>query len=232
MRILALDTSSPWTSCALVDADSGTVVESLHGPPAKAGEILPRALVELCGGDLSRVDALAAGIGPGSFTGLRVGLAALKALAYARKLPLAGASSLRALALSAEGKGLLVPTLEARKGELYACALEGDTVVAAETVLLASSLSAFVDALGRPATVVGPGARANRALLGGLPVADEPVAPLARAVARLCAAALRGARYDRDAVFAFAPEYLQRPAAEVALAEGRVGGLPRQGNMP
>jgi tRNA threonylcarbamoyladenosine biosynthesis protein TsaB len=232
LRILALDTSSPWTSCALVDAEAGVVAESLHGPPAKAGEVLPGALVDLCGGDLSRVDALAAGIGPGSFTGLRVGLAALKALAYARKLPLAGASSLRALALSANVNGLVVPTLEARKGELYACALEGETVVAPETVLPASRLPAFVAALGRPATVVGPGARANRAHLMGLSVADEPVAPLARAVAQLCAAGLRVARYDRDAVFAFAPEYLQRPAAEVALAEGRVGGLPPQGQMP
>jgi len=102
-------------------------------------------------------------------------------------------------------------------------------VLAPETVLPASRLRAFVEALGRPATVVGPGARANRALLAGLAVADQPLAPLARAVAQLCTAGLRFARYDRDLVFAFAPEYLQRPAAEVALAEGRVGGLPRQG---
>jgi tRNA threonylcarbamoyladenosine biosynthesis protein TsaB len=227
MLILALDTSSPWTSCALVDPDSGVVAESLHAPPAKAGEILPGALVDLCGGDLSRVGALAVGIGPGSFTGLRVGLASLKTIAYARELPLAGVSSLRALALSVRGAGLVVPTLEARRGELYACAVEGGTTVVPETVMPASSLPGFVRNLQRPATVVGPGARANRALLGGLPVQDEPVAPLARSVAQLCAAGLRGARYDRDAVFALAPEYLMASAAEVALAEGRVGGLPR-----
>jgi tRNA threonylcarbamoyladenosine biosynthesis protein TsaB len=227
MLILALDTSSPWTSCALFDPDLGVVAESLHAPPAKAGEILPGALVDLCGGDLSRVDALAVGIGPGSFTGLRIGLAALKTIAYARKLPLAGISSLRALALSAQGTGLVVPTLEARRGELYACAVDGATTVVPETVMPAKSLLAFVERLQRPATVVGPGARANLASLGGLPVPDEPVAPLARSVAQLCAAALRGARYDRDAVFALGPEYLMAPAAEIALAEGRVGGLPR-----
>jgi tRNA threonylcarbamoyladenosine biosynthesis protein TsaB len=225
LLILALDTSSPWTSCALVDPDGGVVAESLHGPPAKAGEILPSALLDLCGGDLSRADALAVGIGPGSFTGLRVGLAALKTIAYARKLPLACASSLHALALSANSPGLVVPTLEARRGEIYACAVEDGALVAPETVLPASGLPAFVAALGRKAVLVGPGARANCGSLGGLTVGDEPVAPLARSVARLCAAALRGARYDRDSVFAIAPRYLQQPAAEIALAEGRVGGL-------
>jgi len=227
MLILALDTSSPWTSCALVDPDGGVVAESLHAPPAKAGEVLPGALVDLCGGDLSKVDALAVGIGPGSFTGLRVGLAALKAIAYARQLPLLGISSLRALALSASRSELLVPTLEARRGELYAAAFEGDAMAVPETVMPASSLPAFLERLGRPAAVIGPGARANRASLGGLSILEEPVAPLARSVARLCAAALRGARYDRDAVFALAPEYHSASAAEIALAEGRVGGLPR-----
>src|SRR5438067_6307993 len=119
MLILALDTASAWTSCALVDPERGVVAESLHGPPAKAGEILPGALVDLCGGDLSRVDALAVGIGPGSFTGLRVGLAAVKTIAYARELPLAGASSLRALALCSGGPGPIVPSLEARRGAVY-----------------------------------------------------------------------------------------------------------------
>jgi len=227
MLILALDTSSPWTSCALVDPDRGAVAESLHAPPAKAGEILPGALLALCEGDLSKVDALAVGLGPGSFTGLRVGLAALKAIAYARHLPLAGISSLRALALSASESNLVVPTLEARRGELYAAAFEGDATVAPETVMPASSLPAFVEKLGRRAAVIGHGARANRASLGGLSVLEEPVAPLARSVARLCAAAVRGARYDREAVFALAPEYHSASAAEVALAEGRVGGLPR-----
>ncbi|MFL5388343.1 MAG: tRNA (adenosine(37)-N6)-threonylcarbamoyltransferase complex dimerization subunit type 1 TsaB [Myxococcales bacterium] len=226
MLILALDTSSPWTSCALVDPDRGVVAESLGAPPAKAGEILPRALVDLCGGDLSCVDALAVGIGPGSFTGLRVGLAAMKTIAYARKLPLACASSLHALAVSAPAAGLVVPTLEARRGEVYACAIEDGALVAPETVLRASALPAFVAALGRRASVVGPGARANLGSLGSLTVGDEPVAPLARAVAQIVAGELRDARYDRDSVFALAPRYLQQSAAEIALAEGRVGGLP------
>jgi tRNA threonylcarbamoyladenosine biosynthesis protein TsaB len=220
--VLALDTSSPSTTCALVDADRGVVLaEALYDPPRKAGEILPSALLDLA--PVERVDALAVGIGPGSFTGLRVGLAAMKTLAWARRLPLAGVSSLRALAHGAPG--LIVPTLEARRGEVYACAFDGDRLVAPETVLRAEALPAWVAALGGRARVVGPGALANRAALAGVDVAAQPHAPPAPSIAALCAAELRGAAYDEAKVFALAPNYLQPSSAEVALREGRVGGL-------
>ena len=112
MRILALDTSTPTTCCALLD-DDRVVREQRIDPPAKAGDVLPAAL-----GDLTGVDAVAVGLGPGSFTGLRVGLAAAKAIAYARRIPIAGASSLAAIALGQPG--LVVAATEARKGELFA----------------------------------------------------------------------------------------------------------------
>jgi tRNA threonylcarbamoyladenosine biosynthesis protein TsaB len=214
LRVLALDSSSPLLSCALWE-DGRAVAESLH--PEKAGDVLPEALLALAA--LESVDALAAGVGPGSFTGLRVGLAAVKALAYARKLPLLGASSLRALALSARRPGeLLVPTLEARRGELYACAVRDGELIRPETVLRVQDFSAWLPA---GALVLGPGARAN-----GLAVPDEPRAPAAWAVAELCAPLLRGARYDESACFALAPNYLQPISAEIALREGRVGKLP------
>jgi len=214
LRILALDSSSPLLSCALWE-DGRVVAETFH--TQKAGDVLPGALLALA--PLDGVDALAAGVGPGSFTGLRVGLAAVKALAYARRIPVAGTSSLRALALGARRPAeLLVPTLEARRGELYACAMRGAELVLPETVLRAADLAAW---LPEGAVVLGPGARAN-----GLPALDEPRAPPASAVAELCAQQLRGAQYDEAACFALSPNYLQPSTAEVALHEGRVGKLP------
>lgn len=214
MRILALDSSSRVLSCALWE-DGRKVAESFH--PERAGDVLPGALLALA--PLDSVDALAAGLGPGSFTGLRVGLASVKALAFARKLPLAGASSLRALAIAARRPDeLLVPTLEARRGELYACAVRGAELVRPEIVLRAEELD---DWLPEGAVVLGPGARAL-----GVSVPDEPVAPSAWAVADLCAPGLRAATYDESACFALSPNYLQPSSAEVALREGRVGKLP------
>jgi tRNA threonylcarbamoyladenosine biosynthesis protein TsaB len=214
LRVLALDSSSPLLSCALWE-EGRTVAESLH--EEKAGDVLPEALLALA--PLETVDALAAGIGPGSFTGLRVGLAAVKALAYARKLPVVGVSSLHALALSARRPSeLLVPTLEARRGELYACAVRGSELVRPETVLRAQDLAAW---LPEGAVLLGPGARAN-----GFPVPDEPRSPAAWAVAELSAPSLRGARYDEPACFSLSPNYLQPSSAELALREGRLGKLP------
>jgi tRNA threonylcarbamoyladenosine biosynthesis protein TsaB len=214
LRILALDSSSKILSCALWE-DGRTVAESFHSE--KAGDVLPGALLALA--PLESIDGLAAGIGPGSFTGLRVGLASIKALAFARKLPLAGASSLRALAMAARRpQALIVPTLEARRNELYACAIRGDELVRSETVLRAEQLESW---LPPGAVVVGPGAHAI-----GIAVPDEPRAPAAWAIADLCAPVLRGARYDESSCFALAPNYLQPSSAEVALREGRVGKLP------
>ena len=222
MRLLALDASSPVLSVALVD-DGRVLSESTHD--ARAGDLLPQVL-----GPLDGVDGIAVGLGPGSFTGLRVGLAAAKALAYARRWPIAGASSLLALAdaalLLAEG-GLVCATLEARRGEVYASLHRGAEVLWPEAVYRAEALAAKLRALDARVLLVGPGALANRAALEGLDLSEAPQAPPASAVARLCLPALRGARYDPDALFALAPNYLQPSLAEVALAEGRVGGLTR-----
>jgi tRNA threonylcarbamoyladenosine biosynthesis protein TsaB len=201
VRVLALDTSSPTLSCALLE-DGEVLAEAQHGPPAKAGDLLPHALAAL--GSLDEVQAIAVGVGPGSFTGLRVGLAAAKALAYARKLPLAGASSLRALALGA-GPGLICPALEARKGELFVSLYRDGEELWPEQVVRASELK-----LPEGAVQVGPG-----------------IAPSAAWIGRLCLPRLRGAGWDAEACFALAPNYLQASTAEVALAEGRVGGLPK-----
>ena len=204
MLLLALDTSSPITSCALLEDDK-VLASSLRAE--KAGDLLPAELQRLCeeaGKTLRDVQGIAAGIGPGSFTGLRVGLASAKGLAYALKIPIASASSL--LALSRSSEGLVCACLEARKGELFVRLDRDGTEVWPEQVLKAAELPAKLHGLG--AQVLGPG-----------------TPPPAAEIARLCLPALRGARYDEAACFALSPNYLQPATAETALAEGRVGKL-------
>jgi tRNA threonylcarbamoyladenosine biosynthesis protein TsaB len=238
MIVLAFDTSSAATPCALVRFEgerAETLAQALHLPPAKAGDLLPDALAALCGEAgraLSQIDALAVGLGPGSFTGLRVGLAAAKGLAYALRKPLAGASSLEALALPALQEGrTVVPALEARKGELFVAAFAASgACVRPAAVVPAAAAASWLAGLASP-LLVGPGARSNRAQLeaGGLPASAferEPCWPSAAAVARLCAPALSKAAFDAASLFALAPDYLAPSEPEKALAEGRVGKLP------
>lgn len=174
MRVLALDTSTSTTTCALFDSDKGVVWEKAFAPPQKAGDVLPAAL-----GDLDGVQAIAVGVGPGSFTGLRVGLAAAKTLAWARRIPIAGASSLQALALDAEG--LVHAATEARKGELF--------------------LQTFLRGEPQGEVRIVMAADFKEPVLRGAPRAGN--------LARLCLARLRGADYDAQACFALAPNYVQ-----------------------
>jgi tRNA threonylcarbamoyl adenosine modification protein YeaZ len=177
VRVLALDTSTPFTSCALLE-DGRVVREQLIGPPAKAGDVLPAAL-----GDLTLVDAVAVGLGPGSFTGLRVGLAAAKTIAYARRLPIAGASSLQAIAM--DEPGLVFAATEARKGELFVQPYRDGTPQGDVEVCMAADVR------------LPEGARLLR----------KP--PPAAAIARLCIPRLREASYDEGTCFALAPDYVQ-----------------------
>jgi tRNA threonylcarbamoyladenosine biosynthesis protein TsaB len=177
VRILALDTSTPTTSCALLE-DDRVLREQLIDPPARAGDVLPGAL-----GDLDGIEAVAVGIGPGSFTGLRVGLAAAKTIAYARQLPIAGVSSLQAIAL--DERGLVYAATEARRGELFVQPFRDGAPLGPVQVISAADLS------------LPEGARLVR----------KP--PRAAAVGRLCLPRLRGASYDAVACFALAPDYQQ-----------------------
>ena len=134
MLLLALDTATLTLSAALIERPAQSrgpedlvldrrVVE----PPTPHSSVLPRIIEEMLSGAGKVPKDLAAvviGLGPGSFTGLRISLSTAKGLCYATERPLIGASSLGAMALSAcadvpEGT-LLVPCLDARKGEVYA----------------------------------------------------------------------------------------------------------------
>src|SRR5262249_49756127 len=99
-----------------------TMEELVVGPPQKQSELLPEAigaLLQRQGVTLSQLEGLAVGLGPGSFTGLRIGLATMKALSYATGIKLAGASSLAALALDAPEGVPLYALAVARRNELY-----------------------------------------------------------------------------------------------------------------
>lgn len=126
MRILAFDTSGPVASIAVADGEN-TLAECNGPDRSKHGESLLLSVDETLrrtGLSLAQIELLAVGIGPGSFTGVRVGLATAKGLALATGKPLVGVVSLRALARGAAGRrrGLVAAIIDAYRGEVY-CAL-------------------------------------------------------------------------------------------------------------
>ena len=120
MRVLAIDTSTLLGSVACVvdgelRAEVSARVRARHGETVFTllEQVLAHAEVER-----DALDLIACGLGPGSFTGTRVGVAAAKGLALALDKPLVGVSTLRALALAAPGE-VLAPVVDAHKGEVF-----------------------------------------------------------------------------------------------------------------
>ncbi len=246
MLVAALDTATLTLSAALLelgDAEPTLVSERTdHQPlrPAVGSTIGHSARLPAVIGDLllasqrklPDIEGYAIGLGPGSFTGLRIGLATFKGFAYANRRPIAGASSLASMALAAAPEApsgaLLVPLLDARKGELYAgfYRAEGTGVVAVrpDAALPAAALLEAVRALtnGRSPAGFGEGYEAYVAELGqALPrLATGVRVPSAAAIGHLCAAALRGATFDQAGLAALEPHYVRKSEAEVKFPDG------------
>jgi len=123
MLILAFDTATDVATSALVW--DGEVLGELSSRPVTVLEDLD-ALLRRGGVRHSQVEGIAVGVGPGSFTGLRMGLAAARALAFAWDVGLAGVSTLDALAAGAPGA---TPVIDARRREVFALVSDGPAVL-------------------------------------------------------------------------------------------------------
>ncbi|MFT5222657.1 MAG: tRNA threonylcarbamoyladenosine biosynthesis protein TsaB [Glaciecola sp.] len=172
MLLLAIESSTRRSSVALVD-DQRVVASSSLSRPMRHGEFLAPA-IDFC---LSQADAAAsditgvvAGLGPGLFTGLRVGLATAQAFAGARNLPVVGINGLDVLAFGARtSRRTIVATIDARRKEVF-WAIYRSTPGGVERhgelrVSSADTLSAEVEALGEDVLYVGEGAMDHRETL-------------------------------------------------------------------
>ncbi|SRR3712207_4652546 len=122
MLILGIDTSTKLCSVALYDTEKGVLGEiNITVPKNHSNVILPMIdqLFSFSEKTIEDVERIAVGIGPGSFTGIRVGMAIAKGLAIGKKIPIVGISGLDALAASVKGKGRIFSLLDARKTRVY-----------------------------------------------------------------------------------------------------------------
>ena len=228
MIVLGLDTATPATAVAVL-SDEGESFEARHDPvegerPGHATRLL--GLVEQVLGDARRepadVGLIAVGTGPGSFTGLRIGVSTARALSQALGAPLTGVGTLRGLAAGAQEEQQperpVMAVLDARRGEAFAAAYAGSRVLLEPCALAPEALAAAVrrlhDATATSPLAVGDGAlRFRRHMEPAGAAIPADASPLHRVSARqLCRlAAEAGAEAtDRDAVL---PEYVRPPDA-------------------
>jgi len=122
MRVLAVDTATTSCSVAIVDKTSLLSEFTLYREQTHSKHLMDmiKAALRMSGLNFSDLDGFAVTRGPGSFTGLRIGISTIKGLAVALEKPVVGVSSLEALALQVSySRDLICPILDARKGEVY-----------------------------------------------------------------------------------------------------------------
>jgi tRNA threonylcarbamoyladenosine biosynthesis protein TsaB len=184
MRLLAFDTATPATTVALSGV-SNVVYTERDDPragerPGHATRLLPLTAMVLdrAGIGWDGVDRIAVGVGPGTFTGLRIGIATARAVARARSIPLVGVSTLQSLALAGPaasdilvGYDTVLAVLDARRGEVFAASWRMDEVEDFESALLLprafapEMLAELVTPLGPTTLAIGDGALAFRQVL-------------------------------------------------------------------
>jgi tRNA threonylcarbamoyladenosine biosynthesis protein TsaB len=155
MKVLALSTSAPRGSVALLDGGRVLGAASYDGAQGHAERLFQAIDDVLAAAGVARtaIDVLACDIGPGSFTGVRVAVAAAKGIAYARSIRVVGVVSLEAMAVAAraestEADGVVLAVIDARKGELFVGAYgPGGEPVSAPAHVPAASLPGVIASL-------------------------------------------------------------------------------------
>jgi len=223
VTLVGLDTATAATTAAVLLPD-GTAVEARDDlPPGARGAHGSRVLpllaqaMERAGVGWGEVERIAVGVGPGGFTGLRIGVATARGLAQARGLALVGVSSLRALALPQAGP--VLAAIDARRGEVFAAAWDADGLLLAPAALRPQELAARLAAapLGGPSAAspplaVGDGAVRFRAVLedAGATVPDDSSPAHRLSAVAVCRLGAAGEPVDREGLL---PDYLREPDA-------------------
>lgn len=167
MIILAIDTSTPVISVAVTELEVPLASVALSRGRSNAAHILSAidAVFAQAGLEIGACDAVACAVGPGSFTGLRVGLATAQGLAEGRGLPVVGVPTLEAYAHAMQGaEGLLCPMVDARKQEVYVAGYqwEEERLVELWPPAAYSPERLALQLGGRFALLIGEGAAAYR----------------------------------------------------------------------
>ena len=211
--ILNLETASTNCSVALYE---GTQLRALREDPSPGyshGELLhifmEEALAE-AGVNKEKLDAVAVSKGPGSYTGLRIGVASAKGLCFSLDIPLIALPTLKVLAAGAGiREGLCIPMLDARRMEVYSAVMDPELNFVRETRAEILTPDSFADYSKQgPLTLVGNGAEKARELLTDPVFRFQPdIQPSARFMGPMAYAAYKAKSFEDLAYFE--PYYLK-----------------------
>jgi tRNA threonylcarbamoyladenosine biosynthesis protein TsaB len=233
MKILGLDTATVCGSLGIIDDDEVVAEYALQSGESLSARLLPaiQTLLAEARLDLHEIDGIAVSLGPGSFTGLRVGLSAVKGLALAAAMAVAGIPTLDALAYNLPFSPYQIcPLLDARKGQIYTALYKNRAGGFMEQVTPYQVLSpaALIEAIPHQETVfLGDGVEVCRKVITQRLAEKALFAPLhlgflrGTTVAELGLTRIR--RGEADDISSLVPIYVRPSDAELKAGRGKKG---------
>lgn len=165
MKILVIDTSGPVCGTAVMDEDKVYSEYTAQNKNTHSVSLMPmvEAVLRSAGTELKELDAIAAVTGPGSFTGVRIGVATAKGLAHGAGLPCIPVDALEALAASAgDFDGVICPIQDARAGQVYGAVFRNGERLASDAPMKLEDYLARAEQLGERFLFVGDGVPVHR----------------------------------------------------------------------
>lgn len=226
MIILGLDCASKQSSVCVMKNDKiiYTAVQAANVTHSQNLLQMVQGALTVCSVKAEDIGLYAVTDGPGSFTGIRIGLAAVKGMAAANNTPCIGVSSLKALAESVILPGVVIPAFDARRNQVYACAVDSGNVLIDDFCRDVGALEEFVKNSHKNIFFVGDG----KALCYNVYSKYPCVKPCAIDMPCIAAGACRLARKEYrtsggQSQFQLTPSYLRLSQAERELKEKTEG---------
>ena len=224
MKILAIDSTAGVASVAVSEGERLLGSFNVNNGLTQSELLLPmaEALLKTLKLSFSDIELLACTVGPGSFTGVRIGTALIKGIAFGRDVPCVGVSTLEALAENLTPlSGIYAPCMDARRAQVYNALFrfEGSklTRLTPDRAIPAAELAAELSSMGEKVYLSGDGYEVARAAMAalGLEAEETPkelILSSACSVARVALRKYEAGEYTSD--LALSPTYLRMPQAE------------------
>jgi len=227
MKVLGVETATGCLSVALMDGATVLARHDCEAPGHHAKFLVPAIddVLRTSGCGLWDLQGLAVSIGPGSFTGLRVGLATMMGFRMVTRLPLAAVPTLEALAWNLRrSQEVLCPILKSRRGEVYWALYQWrDSGLAQLSGEQVGSLEQLAHAITGPTLVYGEGWQANRDELGDLfnsfrvPIREASADAMSASAVSVALAGTERIQHNDIAGSGISPRYIHRAEAEIMM---------------